>query len=71
MKTETYDAIMAHRDQMISVHTDTSALHIAIFASHVDTIKDIVTIARAAGLRVKKNVIDKGAPDAETHLSIH
>lgn len=70
MPTETYNAIMRHQDQFIASRTSSYALHIAMLADNREAIEAVVGLARGAGLRVKKNIVGKGDPDAEMHLAI-
>ena len=66
MHIVTYNALMQYCDQMIRFEHG----HIVILADNKETVDTVVTICRSAGLRVKKLIIDKGAPDAEMHLRI-
>lgn len=71
MTNETYEAIMAHVDQFITHRATIQGYKIAIMADNKDTINDVVSIARNAGLKVRKvRVGDKHDLEAEMHLTI-
>lgn len=71
MRTETYNAIMIHRDQFIAHSDNTFGTYITLFYNDKETIKAIVDIARGAGHKVTKRIIGKGTIDAEVKLFIN
>jgi hypothetical protein len=71
MNMETYNALLAHQDQFIAHRMTTFGLVIVIANDNRETVNAVTAIARAAGHRVRRRIIGKGAPDAETHLQIH
>lgn len=71
MKTETYNAIMQYRDQMITDPYGVSRMCISLFYSDKETTNAIMQIARDAGHKVTKRIIGRGDPDAEVHLTIN
>ncbi len=70
MHVDTYTAIMRYEDQFITCRSTTFGLELAIAADDKETIDEVTSIARAAGLRTKKIVVGKGEPDAEMHITI-
>jgi hypothetical protein len=71
MDIQTFNAILAHQDQFIAQRMTTFGFVIVLYAENRETVNTITTIARSAGLKVRRRIIDKGAPDAEAHLLIH
>jgi hypothetical protein len=71
MTTETYSALLAHQDQFIAHRMTTFGLEIVLYADNRETVNAVTAIARSAGLKVRRRIIGKGQPDAETHLTIH
>jgi hypothetical protein len=70
MNTETYNAIMQYEDQFITCRQTSWDWRIVVLADDKETVDAIVSIARVAGVKVKKQIIGKGEPDAEMHITI-
>lgn len=70
MRTETYDAIMAYRDQFIYHSDNTFGTNITLLYDDKETTKAIIDIARNAGHKVTKRVVGRGESDAEVKLFI-
>lgn len=70
MHIDTYNAVMRLEDQFIAARSTSFGLELVMNASDRETIDEVTTIARNAGLKTKKLIVGKGSPDAEMHMTI-